>query len=162
MVSEQEEGMTGIEVSALTLADHVLGEDAEETSAFREMLLEAKEYVSSQRWCHAILASYFGVGVGGLCAAWLFRLEVDEGVDDWLWVVNGDLPSVYLVCDKVERPVDALRLYCDIMESWIKAVRSGADVTNEFPVDAPATEEITRMLQKRVEILRKEIIPNFE
>jgi hypothetical protein len=153
--------MSGLDPSTLAPAEKITGEDSQETASFREMLAEARDYILDQTWCLGIQEAYFGVGVGGVCAAWLFRLDVAPGADEWIWVVTGDLPSAYLVCDQVERPVDALRVYCDVMQSWTEAVREGHALEEEFPVDAPATEKFAGMLEKRLTLLREEIIPNL-
>jgi len=151
--------MTDPDLRALVPADNLQGEDEEETTLLREMLAEAREYLLGQPWCHSIVADYFGAGVGGVCAAWLFRIDAEEGVDEWLWVVNGDIPSAYLVCDEVTKPKDAFVVYADIMQGWVDAVREGKPLGEEFPVPAAATEEMADMLGERIELLRTQIVP---
>ena len=119
------------DLSRLVTADCAQGEDEEETTLLREMLASARNYLLGQRWCHSIVAEYFGAGVGGICAAWLFRIDADEGVDEWLWVVNGDIPPAYLVCDEVAAPKDAFLVYADIMQGWVDAVREGSGLEGD-------------------------------
>jgi hypothetical protein len=125
------------------------------------MLAEAREYLLGQVWCRGILAGYFGAGVGRVCAAWLFRIDADEGVDEWLWVVNGDIPSAYLVCDQVKDPKDAFLVYADLMQGWVDAVRQKKPLSEAFPVDAAPTEEMADMLGERIELLRTQIVPGL-
>lgn len=151
--------MTAPDLSMLVPADELRGEDEEETTLLREMLAEARDYLLGQPWCRGVVADYFGTGVGGIYAAWLFRIDAEKGVDEWLWVVNGDLPSAYFVCDEVMEPKDAFLVYADIMQGWVDAVREGKPLGEEFAVQAAATQETADMLSERIELLRTQIVP---
>src|ERR1700683_3971074 len=85
--------------------EHIYGEDAEDTKALRAMALDAERYILSFPWCKSVDTRYFGAGVGGVVAVFLFGiLPARAGVDTWLWVVVGDLPSAYLVTDDCNIP----------------------------------------------------------
>jgi len=139
------------------------GDSARDTALLQQMLAEARDYVNSFEWCPPIVGTYFGGGVGGIMAVFLFRFgEKVTDIDQWLWVIVGDLPSAYFVIDGLPDPVTATRTYCDLMQDWVDAVRGGSSLDDVFPVAAEPTTEHAEMLQTRLEFVRREIIPVFE
>lgn len=149
-----------INLDTLVLAEQVVGEDDEETELLQEMLSSAKEYLASFRWCPPIDRVYFGCGVGGIVAVFLFHLrEKIQGTEDWLWVVEGDLPAAYLVLDRASEPISALEVYCELMEEWAQAVLENRPIKDVFPVGAEPTTENAKNLQKRLAFIRKEVLP---
>lgn len=153
--------ISNVEYEHLTPVAQMRGEDDEETCQLRACLEDAKNYLKSHVWCRGILREFFGLGIGGVVSVFLFEIAPAAGVDDCLWVVCGDLPSAYLVTDAASTPVGALRIYCDMMEAWISAVRRGGRLDDVFPVTAEPSEETAKQLEKRVSLLRTEIIPAF-
>jgi hypothetical protein len=151
-----------VKVKALPLTQ-MAGEDEEETALFKEASEEAIAYLKSLSWCNNILKTYFCFGVGGIVELFLFQVErlANDGksVNEWLWVIVGDLPSAYLVTDDAQSPRDALQAYCDVMQEWVDSVRSNGDLSQVYPVNAEPTEENASMLSRRVEFLRDEVLP---
>ena len=147
----------------LTPEDGIKGEDPEETALLRGMLAEAKGYLLGFDWCTRVDCAYMGVAVGGVVATFLLRAAMaQEQGEEWLWVVVGDVPSAYLVPDQVRAPTDVLRIYCSLMSEWVRAVQNSVDLSNAFPVDAPADSEHAQMLESRIKMLRDEVIPALE
>jgi hypothetical protein len=69
---------------------------------------EARRYVSAFHWCKGIRDAWFGLGVGGVVAVFLFEIEaLGELADDTLWVVVGDLPSAHLGAPRRRRGADS-------------------------------------------------------
>jgi hypothetical protein len=143
----------------LTTAEAIVGENESETNLLREMLHSAEAYLRSFKWCPGIAERFLGFGVGGIVAVFLFRMPKKVGADDLLWVIDGDLPSAYLVTDKAPDPAAALSVYAGLMEDWARAVLDGSPLEALFPVAAPATSEHANMLLTRVQYLRDSIIP---
>jgi len=149
------------------IADHLIpggqlcGDDAEDTALLKGMLHEARTYVESFRWCQKTRDTWFGFGVGGVVAVFLFHIDGDPRIDEWLWVIVGDLPSAYLVLDRSPSPSAALETYCDLMSDWVRAVRHGRPVDDMFPVNAPADESHAARLESRVRFLRVSILPEM-
>lgn len=71
----------------------------------------------------------------------------------------GDVPSAYLCVDDAETPAEALDSYIGVMEDWIAAVRSGADLHDVYPVDAPPTELNAESLAARLAFLDERVLP---
>lgn len=139
------------------------GEDDDETHLLWLMLGEARAFLKSFPWCHGIREEYFGFGIGGVVAVFLFRISAAVDVDEWLWAVCGDLPSAYLVIDRAHHPSAALAAYCDLMEDWILAVRGNEkNVDQVFPVSAPRTLHNAELLDRRIRFLRENIMPLYD
>ena len=144
----------------------MIGEDTEETELFKRAADEAIAYLKSFKWCKNILETYFCFGVGGVVEVFLFRVNrplstISDGetIDEWLWVIVGDLPSAYVVTDEAESPRDALMTYCDEMREWVRTVLSKGDLRDVYPVGAQPTEKNASLLSKRIDFLESEIIP---
>ncbi len=142
-------------------SDRMRGDDDEDTRLLKDALREAEDYLASFKWCRGVKERYFGIGVGGVVTVFLFRIDPADDVDEWLWVVCGDLPTAYLVTDEAPDPIAALEGYCSLMEEWIQAVRSKGDFSGVFPVQVAPTEEHASMLEKRVILLRTKIFPLY-
>lgn len=132
------------------------GDDDEDTKLLQKDFSTSKSFLLSHDWCFAISSAYFGIGVGGIFS--IFLIEVDGDCDDWLWVVEGDLPSAYLVIDQASNPRQALRVYLQLMRQWIMAVRGQCRFDDAYPVDAEPTEENARQLESRLEYLETEFL----
>lgn len=141
----------------------MVGEDSEETELFRQAAEEARNYLKPFNWCNDAADEYFCFGIGGVIQIFLFRvvrvLEQEKAVEEWLWVIVGDLPSAYLVTDDDKSPHDALLTYCNLMKDWVATVQSGGDLGQVYPVDAAPTEENASMLLTRVDFLLGEVLP---
>jgi hypothetical protein len=153
--------MTALDPATLVPAARAEGDDPEDTRRLRTMLAVAERYLLRHAWCDAVTESYFGVGIGGVVAAFLFRIAPPRSADEWLWVVVGDLPPAYLVTDRIERPVDVLVVYCELMQDWVDSVLDDASDRDVFPVDAPRDVHHAELLAKRIRSLREEVIPTL-
>lgn len=143
----------------LVPADQIRGEDDAETRELQDMLQRSRAYLQSHRWCEGVSEAYLGLGIGGVVAVFLFRTKMRTGDEELLWVIEGDLPSAYLVTDSATTAAMALEIYTDLMEDWVGAVRKGSGLQDVFLVDAPADEEHASLLEKRITLLRRDIIP---
>ncbi len=156
------ESSTQSPVSGVIPIDQVLGDGAEDTQLLREMAYKANHYISRFTWCRSIREAYFGDGYGKIVAIFLFRIEPSRPeVDEWLWVVVGDLPSAYLVIDACKTPSQALERYIDAISEWVELAKKGRSSEDVIPVNAPATPESARMLESRLAVLSEKIVPAF-
>ncbi len=151
-----------IDFSKLHLPDDYEGDYEEDTRLVHALFEEARNFVSSFAWCRGIRESYIGIGVGSVFCVALFRIYPAEGVDEYLWVVVGDLPPAYLVIDVSPTPASALEGYIDEMRLWIAAVREGSPVDKVIPVNAPPTREYADMLEWRLDFLKREILSAYQ
>jgi hypothetical protein len=136
------------------------GDDEKDSALLNEMLGRAINYLSSQSWCPEITEKYFGFGIGGVVAVFLFRLSKRiNGTDEFLWVIVGDLPSAYLVGDRARDPKSALEVYCELMEGWVEAVMKGDSLNEVYPVNVQPTSQYAEQLRSRIQFLKDKIIP---
>ena len=150
-----------IDTRFLCPASELRGDDDEDTAMLRDMFVEASSFLTSHYWCTGILESFFGMGIGKVVAVFLFCIAHERpDVDSWLWVVTGDLPPAYLVCDDAPDAGSALQRYVEEMRRWVDAVRAGHPLDDVIPVRAEATFEHADMLASRLDFLEGEIIPH--
>lgn len=118
----------------------------------------AVNYIRSFAWSGTVLELYRGVHVPGILGIFLVRLRPSApNVDDWLWVVVGDVPPAYLVAEGNPTPADALEGYIREMRRWVEAVQSGKPVGGLIPVNAPPTPAFAEMLERRLGSLKRSI-----
>lgn len=154
--------MNSIDIKNLTRSTFIKGEDDNETSLLKQMLGEAKEYLLSFDWCGGVTDSYLGIGVGGIIGVFLFRITpIGKNIDEWLWIVVGDVPSAYITIDSAPNPACALDAYIGAMQKWVNAAIAGKSVNNLIPVNVPPTVENARQLQTRLDFIDKEILSKY-
>ena len=152
-----------MDTSDLIPETDIQGGDQDETRELKFMLMEAKHYIESFTWTPKISQVYMGIGLGGVLGVFLFTFDnaIENTEDESLWVIVGDMPSAYLVTEEAPEPVQALEIYCELMNDWAEAVKNNLSLDEVFPVQAPATKEYAEMLLSRVAFIRKRIIPEF-
>jgi hypothetical protein len=159
---EGKKTMKNIDLSKVTPATEMRGDSDQDTALLKQMLKEAEAYLCSFDWCESIAESYFGLGIGGVVAVSLFRIvPKQKAVDEWLWVVGGDLPPAYLVTDDNPTPASALEAYVAEMSAWADAVEKGQSVDDLIPVNVPPTRENAQQLRKRLTFLSEKVIPLY-
>ena len=105
------------------------------------------------------MESYFGSGIRDLFGVFLFKIiPVSPNVDEWLWVIVGDIPPAYIVTDFAQNPTSALRCYIAEMRRWVLAAERGASLSGIIPVNAPATKEYAKMLKGRLGFIESEFL----
>lgn len=151
--------MSKIDFTKVSSIDEMMGDDAEDTRLLNEMALEAKKFLTEFKWCKSIKNQYFGLGVGGVVGVFLFEIVTNKNdIDSYIWVINGDLPPLYLTTDDAPNPACALDSYIGAMEDWAKAAIEGVSVSDLVPVDAKPTKQNGELLLKRLKFLDEEIL----
>jgi hypothetical protein len=142
-----------VEAVSLTPTQHLRDP---EVAALAE---EATRFLLSHPWCHSIRSSHLAWAVPGVLGVFLFRIVPSRpNVDERLWVVVGDLPAAYLVCDDAPTWHEALQTYCSEMTRWVEAVRAGTSLEDVIPVRTEPTLEHAAMLASRLEFVRTKIL----
>ncbi len=140
-------------------ADVLNGEGGDELAAY---LKEAKEFLLFYKWCGAIVDEYVGIFVGGIIGIFLFRITpTRKDVDEWVWVIVGDIPPTYLTCEHCPDPGAALDGYIGAMSEWVDAARNGRSVADLIPVNIPASKENAERLHKRLAFLDRKILAEY-
>ncbi len=130
---------------------------------FQQMLEEAINEISFYDWCLDIVESYVGIFYPGIVGVFLFKIvRVNETVDEWLWVVVGDLPPIYIDLNESPNAACALDSYIGAMEEWVEAVERGDSVSKLVPVNVPATRENAKKLKVKLTLLDEMILSKYK
>lgn len=152
-----------IDFSKVVPITDMVGDDHDDTELLRQSFKEATSYLESQTWCQHIEQSYFGLGVGGIVAVFLFRITPKtEAVDNYVWVVVGDIPPLYITTEQCPNPATALDGYIGAMEEWAEAASNGKSVEGLPPVVAKPTVENGIRLKKSLAFLDQEILAHYK
>ena len=153
---------TKIPVKGVVPLDQMLGGDDEDIRLLRIMADGAQNYVRCFSWCKSIREVYFGDGYGGVLAVFLFHIEPARAdVDEWLWIVFGDVPPAFLVTDSCKTPSQALEGYIEEISKWVELAKEGRSSKDVIPVYVPATPENAADLERRLKVLQEVIVPAF-
>jgi hypothetical protein len=136
------------------------GEDDDETLRLRGMEKAARGFIDDFDWCANIRDFYFGAGIGDVFAVFLAHIKpARPSVDEYLWVVVGDIPSAYLVTDDCPSPKEALEGYIWEMRKWVALAKEGKTSEEVIPVNTPATPEWAQALEGRLDFIEQKLIP---
>lgn len=151
--------MTAADFSKVVPVSEMKGTSEADTALLKSMLQEAQEYITAFTWCGGIREVHFGWGAGDVFAIFLFRIKpTRDDVDEWLWVIVGDLPSAYLVTDACPTPSDALETYIRETGRWVEAARAGKAMKGLIPLQVAPTQENADLLEKRLRSLEQEFL----
>jgi hypothetical protein len=121
------------------ISEEFLADDS--AADLRALLAEARIYLLYYDWCADILDQYIGIFIDGIVGIYLFRIVPGRPeVDDWIWVVVGDLPPDYLTVDQCPNPASALDGYIGAMNAWVAAASAGESVAQLTPSTCPQQE----------------------
>ena len=148
--------MTEINIDKLT--------EIEEIQAILGLYYEAKNYIEDFDWCLSTKKCWYDkdFGIYEKFGVFLFEIEpLNNNVDDFIWVIVGDLPSVYL--DKsITTGQEAVEQYCELMQEWAENVECGKSLDECYPVPVDPTIENAELLSSRVAFVRRELLMKDE
>jgi hypothetical protein len=144
--------MNEINLEALT--------EIEELQSILTLHEDAHDFLESFEWCISIKKVWYDkdYGIYEKVGVFLFEIEpINDTVDDFIWIIVGDLPSVYL--DKsITTGRDALERYCELMEEWAENVKNGKPLDDCYPVPVDPTVENAELLNSRTSFIRRELL----
>ena len=128
-----------------------------------EMNKKASDYLLSFDWCRKIKTSSIYLNLGPTLCIFIFEIENSASIDDnFLWVIVGDIPSMYLDTHGPKSTVEVLEDYINLADDWIAHVKEGKSVKDCYPFRAEPTIEMTDMLEKRSHFIKNTLIHNIE
>jgi hypothetical protein len=156
-----------IDISSFQFDVPVDEDAAVERPLLDALVEEARAFVESRTWAPPISELLLAFGIGGVIGLFLVRFEhgitSGEGQgDDEIWVVVGDMPSIYFETEDVETRADALSVYCNIAEDWADHVLAGDSLAECYPIPVEPTREHAMMLKSRLATIRRDFIPLVE
>ena len=151
---------TELPVTGVVAINRMRGEDDHETALLESMAQQAQAFLAEFGWCKEITDFYFGNGIGGVFAVFFARIQLTRPeIDEYLWVIVGDIPPAYLVIDVCRTPAEAMSAYIEEMRRWVAAAKAGRMSGDIIPVDVPATPETVQLLETRLDVLERDILP---
>ena len=145
-----------MDISAFQPIEAITADDPEEADRLRGLAVEALDYIQGFGWCPPLRQVLLAYGIGDVIGLFLVRFtEPAGGVDDELWVVSGDVPPAYFVTEDAPTPAEALRTYCDLMDTWVEAVLDHGDLDEAFPVDLTPTPQHALALRAQLTFIRQ-------
>lgn len=136
---------------------------SEDFTDFQSMLTEARNEISFYDWCLQIVESFVGIYYAGIVGVFLFRIEPSKDeIDEWVWVVVGDVPPTYITVDGSPNAACALDSYIGAMEAWIEAAEKGESVAELVPVNVSATKENAKNLKIRLKLIDENILSEYQ
>ncbi len=152
-----------IPVTGVCTLDQMRGDDEQDQHLLLRMAGQARTYLSSFAWCRAVKAQYFGDGYGGVVAVFFFHIEPARAdVEEWLWVLVGDLPWAYIDIESTTLPSQVLERYVEGAIRWVEYAKSGNPDDPQAPLDLPRTMENAEKLETSVAFLKQHMIPAFQ
>ena len=122
----------------------------------------ARAFLEYYTWCGHITEEYVGLIYPGIVGVLLFRfVPTRPEVDEWVWVITGDLPPAYITCEDSPNPATALDAYIGAMEEWVEAAEQGAPTGNLIPVNVEPSKENAARLKTRLSFLDREILSRY-
>lgn len=156
-----------IDTSTFQLGVQQDDDAGEEQPLLDRLANDARAFVESHPWAPPIAELLLAFGIGGVVGLFLVRFDGEiisgEGKGDReIWVVVGDLPSIYFETEEVETRAEALRAYCSIADDWADQVLAGDDLAESYPIPVEPTPEHAKMLKSRIGTIREKFIPLVE
>lgn len=140
-----------------------LATQQDDVAEMNAMYQEAREFLEFYDWCSDIKESFIGMLYPGILAVFLFRIvPVGQNIDEWVWVIVGDLPPAYLTVDECPNPATALDGYVGAMLEWVEAAQKGRSVAELIPVNVAATKENANTLKTRLDFLDDKILSEYQ
>jgi hypothetical protein len=127
------------------------------------MYEEAKNYLKNFRWCKEIKSCNLYTNIGKVFCIFLF--EIDNAAskeDDFLWIIVGDIPPMYLDTFGVKSTKGVIETYVDLAEEWINNIKAGEPIDKCYPFNAAPTLEFAELLEKKVSFMKNELMNNIE
>jgi hypothetical protein len=136
---------------------------AEELSSLAAFEAAVREDVPSQPWTRPVKDVLLAYGVGGILGLYLVRFQepLSDG-DTERWFVVGDIPHMNFETEDAPTPALALELYCAIAQDWADRVLADDDLSDSYPIEAPATKGNAEDLLGRIEFIREKLVPLAE
>jgi len=133
-----------------------------DVESIKKLHADARAFIEYYNWCGPITEEYVGLVYPGIVGVFLFRfVPMRQGVDEWTWVITGDLPPAYITCEDSPNPATALDSYIGAMQEWVDAAGQGEPTDHLIPVNVPSTKENAASLKKRLDFLDERILSRY-
>lgn len=116
-------------------------------------------FLSQFHWAKVKGLPRVGESLPGIVGVFLVELQPSEkDIDQYIWVVVGDVPPAYISSQYAQSPKEALLCYIAEMRAWVEAVRQGKGTDELIPVNGEPTEENAAALSSRLTFLENSVL----
>lgn len=127
------------------------------------LLRSAEHYLENFSWNEGIKEKYIGYILAEKIGIFLFMIDKSRtDVDEWIWVIVGDIPPAYMTVDLCKTPAEALDGYIGAMEEWVDAAKNNKSVNELIPVNVTANPENAQLLETRLTFMDEHILPKIQ
>ncbi len=136
-----------------------LSSDNTEDEAIITLEKEAKEYLLSHNWCDEILDGWLAVSFEDILCIFLYHIRSSNiNVDEYVWMVVGDIPPAYIDIESADNAKNVLKEYVDLMSDWVSCVENGDSIDECYPVEVEPSKKCAKMLKDRLNFILTEIL----
>jgi hypothetical protein len=134
----------------------------QEEEGCAELVEKANTFLDEFKWAVDRKNLWIADCIPGVLGIFLVELDPHgRDVDQYIWVVVGDLPPAYLSSKYADTPKDALDGYMGEMLAWVEAVENGESTDDLIPNNGAPTLANARALRSRLEFLGREVLPHL-
>jgi hypothetical protein len=124
---------------------------------------EAEAYLLGFKWCAGIKDSFLYYSLGKVFSIFLFEIDNSQSNgDNFLWVIVGDIPSMYLDVYGPKSTKEVLEDYIRLAEDWIAAIQAQRSVEGCFPFNAEPIIELAQRLQNKVSFMKNTLLLHID
>ncbi len=128
-----------------------------------ELQKKAESYLLSFYWCLEVKECFLYTNIGDVFAIYLFDIINTASDDDnLLWVVAGDIPSMYLDVIGPRSTTEVLEDYITLAEDWIEHVKTGQSVETCFPFNADPSIELAKLLETKISFMSNTLVHHID
>ncbi|MCO5936451.1 hypothetical protein NAF17_12965 [Mucilaginibacter sp. RB4R14] len=137
--------------------------DVEYYSEVIDLHKRAENYLLGFKWCKKINSSSLYTNLGSKLCIFLFEIDnLASREDNMLWIITGDIPSMYLDIYGPKSTREVLRTYVELAEAWIEHIKSGKSVDECYPFNAEPTNQVANLLKNKITFVKNVVIENIE
>jgi hypothetical protein len=116
----------------------------------------ATQYLLGFDWCREVIDVDLYLNLGATLCIFLLQIDnVASSEDNYLWVIVGDIPSMYLDIHGPSTTTEVIEDYIQLAEDWTENVKSGNSLAGCYPFNAAPTFEMAELLEKRVAFMKE-------
>lgn len=125
--------------------------------------VKAEAYLKGFAWCKEIISCNLYTNIGRVFCIFLFEIEnIASKEDNFLWVIVGDIPSMYLDTFGPKTIKKVVETYVGLAEDWINGIKSGDGVEECYPFNAEPSLELAELLENKISFMKNTLIDNIE
>lgn len=157
MLTRDEDALMFRESLGVVPIDRMLGHSAADTFALKQTYSEARSTMRALGVVQRIEEAWFGGGLGGAAAVFLFRFVDLDGNELYGWLICGDIPWFFTLVSDGDFSKGILERYVALTRQW--NLNGGTEPDRCFfgPYHPELVEELTR----RLTFIEERILPSM-